>query len=97
MDTGEEGATIVHEALSPNLAWQTMYSNGLRPRQLFTHDQGGKSSGQSTPVLTGRGNSPEEQRRSVLIASATARAKALQTADYVNETSADPQQVAQAV
>ena len=40
VDTGEEGATIVHGALSPNLAWQTMYSKGLRPRQLFTHDQG---------------------------------------------------------
>ena len=91
VDTGAKGTTIVHGALSP-------YSKGVRPRQLFTHDQGGKSSGQSTPVLTGRGNSPEEQRRSVQIASATARAnQALQNADNMNETSTDPQQVAQAV
>ena len=46
----------------------------------------------------GRGNSPGEQRRNVLLATANARAvQALQAADEANTNSADPNEVAQAV
>ena len=46
----------------------------------------------------GRGNSPDEQRRNILLATANARAaQALQAADEANDNSEDPNEVAQAV
>ena len=97
-ETGASGSTIEHGALSPSQSWQAIYAKGLRPRQLFPHDQGGKSSGQSSPVLVGWGNTPLEQQRSVQIASATAKAnQALQHADTMNETGTNSQLIAQSV
>ena len=49
-------------------------------------------------MLTARGNYPEEQRRNVLVATASARAaQALQAADDANNNNDDPEAVAQAV
>ena len=80
------------------MSWQRIYAKGCRPRQLFTHDQGGKGSAQAAPVLMGRGDTPAEQRRSILLATANARAvQALRTADQVNVTSEDSNEVALAV
>ena len=74
VETGKDGSTIIHGALSPNLSWQRIFAKGCRPRQLFTHDQGGKGSAQAAPVLMGRGDTPAEQRRSILLATANAKA-----------------------
>ena len=98
METGKDGSTITHGVLSPNLSWQRIFAKGCRPRQLFTRDQGGKGSAQSAPVLMGRGDTPAEQRRNILLATANARAvQALRTADQVNVTSEDSNEVALAV
>ena len=98
VETGKDGSTIIHGALSPNLSWQRIFAKGCRPRQLFTHDQGGKGSAQAAPVLMGRGDTPAEQRRSILLATANAKAvQALRTADQVNVTSEDSNEVALAV
>ena len=98
VETGKDGSTIIHGVLSPNMSWQRIYAKGCRPRQLFTHDQGGKGSAQAAPVLMGRGDTPAEQRRSILLATANARAvQALRTADQVNVTSEDSNEVALAV
>ena len=98
VETGKDGSTIIHGVLSPNLSWQRIYAKGCRPRQLFTRDQGGKGSAQAAPVLMGRGDSPGEQRRNILLATANARAiQALQAADEANTNSEDPNEVAQAV
>ena len=98
VETGKDGSTIIHGVLSPNLSWQRIFAKGCRPRQLFTHDQGGKGSAQAAPVLMGRGDTPAEQRRSILLATANAKAvQALRTADHVNVTSGDSNEVALAV
>ena len=98
VETGKDGSTIIHGALSPNLSWQRIFAKGCRPRQLFTHDQRGKGSAQAAPVLMGRGDTPAEQRRSILLATANAKAvQALRTADQVNVTSEDSNEVALAV
>ena len=98
VETGKDGSTIIHGVLSPNLSWQRIFAKGCRPRQLFTHDQGGKGSAQAAPVLMGRGDTPAEQRRSILLATANAKAvQALRTADQVNVTSEDSNEVALAV
>ena len=68
------------------MSWQRIYAKGYRPRQLFTGNQAGKGTAQSAPMLTGRGNYPEEQRHNVLVATASARAaQALQAADDANK------------
>ena len=67
METGEEVGTVLHGTRGPNMNWQQIYGKGLRPRQLFSGNQGGKRSAQSTPTLTGAGNTPEEQMRSVYV------------------------------
>ena len=98
VETGKDGSTVIHGVLSPNMSWQRIYAKGCRPRQLFTRDQGGKGSAQSAPVLMGRGDTPAEQRRNILLATANARAvQALRTADHVNVTSDDSNEVALAV
>ena len=98
VETGEEGSTILHGARSPNMSWQRIYAKGCRPRELFSGNQAGKGTAQSAPTLTGRGNSPEEQRRNVLVATASASAaQALQAADDANNNNEDPEAVAQAV
>ena len=80
------------------MSWQRIYAKGYRPRQLFTGNQAGKGTAQSAPMLTGRGNYPEEQRHNVLVATASARAaQALQAADDANNNNDDPEAVAQAV
>lgn len=98
METGEEVGTVLHGTRGPNMNWQQIYGKGLRPRQLFSGNQGGKRSAQSTPTLTGAGNTPEEQMRSVYVTTATARAtQALQAAEGANTLDMPPDQVAQHV
>ena len=43
------------------LARMQIYGKGLRPRQLFSGNQGGKGSSQSAPTLTGSGNTAGDE------------------------------------
>ena len=64
-EEGAEIGTIAHSKRSPNSSWQKIYQQGLKPRSLFVHNQGGQSTGQNKSVLVGTGDSTRERAQSV--------------------------------